>query len=409
MEKRRVVITGIGAVSPFGWEFAALLNGLENRLCPVSVLEKAALIDGVDVRVGGKVPAFDPKAISREYRRTMSPMGVMAFVAASEALRNAGIEPETPLDEKYRGMGVCIASTTISPSTLEDFFTTYVTLKNVESVRSTVFFKGMNHAVSSNISAALGLTGRCIAPAAACAGSLQALGLAFEYIAFGRSELMLAGGVDEFHPLLTATFDRIGAASHSREPSSASRPFDSGRDGLVCSEGAGIFVLEEYEHARARQARVIAEIAGFSTGASPAGLVFPDTLAIERCMEQALEDAQLDGADIDLVNAHATATELGDIAEGQAIGRLFGARPLVNSLKGYMGHCMAASGALELGAVLSAAGRGFAHGTMNLENIDKRCGGINLVRDAAKCSARIILKNSFGLGGVNASLIARIL
>jgi 3-oxoacyl-[acyl-carrier-protein] synthase II len=360
------------------------------------------------VRVGGKVPAFDPKIIPREYRRTMSPMGVMAFVAACEALKNAGIEPATPLNEKYRDMGVCIASTTISPSTLEDFFTTYVTLKNVESVRSTVFFKGMSHAVSSNIGAALGLTGRCVAPAAACAGSLQALGLSCEYIEFGKADMMLAGGVDEFHPLLTATFDRIGAASHSREPAGASRPFDRGRDGLVCSEGAGIFVLEEYGHARARQARIIAEVTGFSTVASPTSPVFPDTLAIQRCMERALAEAKMDSAGIDIINAHATATESGDIAEGQAIYRLFGSRPLVNSLKGYMGHCMAASGALELGAVIEAANRGFMHGTMNLDNVDERCGAINLARAATKCAGRVILKNSFGLGGINASLVVKI-
>jgi 3-oxoacyl-[acyl-carrier-protein] synthase II len=408
VEKRRVVISGIGAVSPFGWDFAALQSGLEKGECPVSALTEADMISGIDVRIGGKAPAFDAKSISREYRRTMSPMGVMAFVAAAEALRHAGINPATPLAEEYRDMGVCIASTTVSPGTLEAFFSTYVTLKNVESVRSTVFFKGMNHAVSSNIGAALGLAGRNISPAAACAGSLQAVGLSYEYIVFGKTDIMLAGGVDEFHPLLTATFDRIGAASHSREPATASRPFDRSRDGLVCSEGAGIFVLEEYTHAVARQARILAEVVGFATNASPSSLVFPDTHAIRHCMEEALTDARMDAADIDIVNAHATATESGDIAEGQAIGRVFGKKPLVNSLKGHMGHCMAASGTLELGAVIGAASRGFIHGTKNLDDIDERCGAINLVQAAAKSAARTILKNSFGLGGVNATLVVKI-
>ncbi|MDL2306848.1 beta-ketoacyl-[acyl-carrier-protein] synthase family protein [Desulfovibrio sp. OttesenSCG-928-C06] len=407
MRKRRVVITGIGAVSPFGWDLPCMAAGMEEGNCALSLLPESARLDGMQVKVCGVAPEFNSKSIPREHRRAMSHMGIMAYVAASEALRTAGITPDTPLAEAYRGMGSCIASTTVSPNTLEDFFRQYLGGK-MDTVRSTVFFKVMGHAVPSNINVTFGLSGRCISPAAACASGLQAIGLAYEQIAFGRAGMMLCGGVEEYHALLSATFDRIGAASHNASPDLAARPFDSGRDGIVCGEGAGIFLLEEYESARERGANIIAEIAGFGTNTAPSSIVFPDSGAIEGCMRMALEDAAIAPEEVQLVNAHATATESGDIAEGLAIERLFGSHTPVNSLKGYMGHCMAASGSLELAAAITAARDGFVHGTRNLTDIDPRCGKLMLDAEHKKSQVSCLLKNSFGLGGVNASLVVKL-
>lgn len=408
MRKRRVVITGMGAVSPYGWGLAPLLDGLLAGRSSLSLLPEAEFIGGMRVLVRGVAPEFDSRSIAREHRRAMSHMGVMGFVAAGEALRAAGITPSTPLDENFRSMGACIAATTVSPHTLEDFFSQYLNGKSVENTRSTVFFKVMGHAVPSNLSVTFGLTGRCLAPAAACATALQSVGLGYESIAFGRAGMMLCGGVEEYHALLSATFDRIGAASHSPDPERASRPFDRTRDGIVCGEGAGIFLLEEYEQARERGAEIIAEILGFGSNTAPSSIVFPDSAAIESCMRLALDDANLAAEDIQLVNAHATATEFGDIAEGQAIGKLFGSRVAVNSLKGYLGHCMAASGTLELAAVIDAARAGLVHGTKNLDEPDPRCG--NLLLDSEHKSRQVLclIKNNFGLGGVNASLVVRV-
>lgn len=408
MHKRRVVITGLGAVSPFGWGLSALTSGLEKGECALSLLSESDSIEGIKVRVRGAAPYFDIKAIAREHRRAMSHMGIMAFVAASEALRQAGIAPTTPLDAPYRNMGSSIASTTVSPNTLESFFATYLTKKQLDTVKSTVFFKVMSHAVPSTLNVTFGLSGRCLAPAAACASALQAIGLAYETIAFGRADLMLGGGAEEYHVLLSATFDRIGAASHSTLPQGASRPFDLNRDGIVCSEGAGIVVLEEYQHAIARGAHILAEIVGFGTNTSPTSIVFPDENSIENCMRQALDDAALAPDAIDLVNAHATATTSGDIAEGQAIERVFGKHTPVNSLKGYFGHCMAASGSLELMAVIDAARKGFIHGTHNLASSDPRCGELMLDSKHKNKEVAFLLKNSFGLGGANASLVVKL-
>lgn len=406
MDRRRVVITGIGAVSPYGWGLSPLAEGLRDARSSLSPLPIEEAIGGMLVRVCGKAPAFNEKTIPREYRRAMSRTGILGFVAAREALAHAGVEPSTPLAEPHLAMGVSISSTTVSPATLEVFFRDYPS--GVETARSTVFFKAMGHAVPSNICVAFGLHGRCLSPAAACASSLQSIGLAYECIAAGKADSMLAGGAEEFHPLLPATFDRIGAASHNQDPAEAARPFDAARDGIVCSEGAGVILLEEYERATARGATVLAEITGFFTNTSPSSIAFPDSAAIEACMRGALADAGIRPEETDLVNAHATATEFGDIAEGQAIERIFGSRTPVNSLKGYMGHAMAASGALELAAVITAARQGYCHGTHNLESPDPRCGRISLSREHQARTVRCLVKNSFGLGGVNTSLVVRL-
>lgn len=408
MSKHRVVITGTGAVSPFGWNTKMLLDGLAAGRCSLSSLTESDAVGGMQVRVAGKVPDFDVKFIPREYRRSMSSMNIMAFIAAGEALHQAGIEPSTPISKEYNGMGASIAGTISSPNTLESFFRDFAKERSVETVRSTVFFKVMNHSVTSNLTVAYGLNGPSFSPAAACAGGLQAIGLAFDCIAHGRANFMLAGGCEEFHPLLPATFDRIGAASHCHDPHTASRPFDAKRDGIVCSEGAGILLLEEYEHAKSRGARILAEVVGFATNSSPSSIVSPDASSIKQCMILALQDANINPDQIDLINAHATATKDGDIAEGQAIDETFKHRPIVNSLKGYMGHTMAASGALELIASCLAAQNSLVHGTKNLRQPDHRCGKLNFSEVTHKAEVNYLLKNSFGLGGMNTSVIIQI-
>lgn len=408
MGKCRVVITGVGAVSPFGWGVEPMLKGLSNNQCALSSMVEKDAVGGMTTSVAGKVPLLEANFIPREYRRSMSQMSIMAFVASSEALRIAQIEPSLPLDAKFASMGVSVSSTISSPNTLEDFFGAFTKSKSVETVRSTTFFKVMSHAVASNLVVCFGLNGRCYSPVAACASGLQAVGLGFEAIANGKAKLMLCGGSEEFHPLLPATFDRIGAASQCHDPDQASRPFDLQRSGVVCSEGAGILLLEEYEHAKQRSAPILAEIKGFGANSSPSSIVSPEPVSIENCMRQALSEAELEPKDICMINAHGTATEQGDIAEGQAITSIFGNIPFVNSLKGHFGHTMAASGALELIGVMLAAKDELVHGTLNLTQIDPRCGNLNLHAEGRHAAVRYLLKNSFGLGGINASLILKI-
>jgi 3-oxoacyl-[acyl-carrier-protein] synthase II len=229
--------------------------------------------------------------------------------------------------------------------------------------------------------------------------------LGYEAIAAGREELMLCGGADEFHLLTSATFDRLGAASHEADPESASRPFDVGRSGIVCGEGAGIVLLESLDSALARKARVLAEIRGCSIVSSPANIAHPDAQAIASCMRQALDDASLSPQAVGYVNAHATATEYGDIAEGQAIQELFGSAVPVSSMKGHMGHTMAACGALESIICVEMLRESVYFPTLNLKNPDMRCGDIAHVTTQASFEKTPVLKNSFALGGCNCTVI----
>jgi 3-oxoacyl-[acyl-carrier-protein] synthase II len=390
----------MGAVSPYGEGVAALMSGLRGNVCALRLLPKYQ-VQGVSCRVAGLVPSLDERRIPRDLRRTMSPMSIFACFAAWEALEQAGLDRGPALPR----MGVAIGSTLGSPQMLHEFFDMFLRELSVASIRSTVFFKVMGHTAAANVALACGCGGRTLAPAAACASGLMSICLGYEAIAAGREEMMLCGGADEFHLLTTATFDLLGAASHATDPESASRPFDVGRSGIVCGEGAGVLLLESLDSALARNARVLAEIRGSSIVSSPANIAHPDARAIADCMRRALHDASLSPQSVGYVNAHATATEYGDIAEGQAIQGLFGATVPVSSMKGHMGHTMAACGALESIICVEMLRESVYFPTMNLKEPDARCGDIAHLKNRASLGKMPVLKNSFALGGCNCTVI----
>jgi 3-oxoacyl-[acyl-carrier-protein] synthase II len=399
MSKQRVVITGMGAVSPYGEGTGTLMSGLRGNVCALRPLPEYQL-QGLSCRTAGLVPPLEERRIPRELRRTMSPMSVFACFAAWEALQQAGFERGPALP-----MGVAIGSTLGSPQMLHEFFDLFLRDLSVENMRSTVFFKVMGHTAAANVALACGCEGRTLAPAAACASGLTGICLGYEAIAAGREELMLCGGADEFHLLTPATFDRLGAASHEADPGSASRPFDVDRSGIVCSEGAGVLLLESLESALARKAHVLAEIRGCSLVSSPANIAHPDAQAIADCMRRALQDASLPPQAVGYVNAHATATEYGDIAEGQAIREVFGSRVPVSSMKGHMGHTMAACGALESIICVEMLREAVYLPTLHLENPDARCGDIAHIKTPTQLGQAPVLKNSFALGGCNCTVV----
>ncbi|MDR2945544.1 MAG: beta-ketoacyl-[acyl-carrier-protein] synthase family protein [Candidatus Adiutrix sp.] len=402
MKGERVVISGVGAVSPFGPGAKLLCAQIQNGGCALGPLPGGEGFAGLGAKAAGIVPELEVKSIPRAFRRAMSPMGVFACLAAREALASAGLAEDYP-----RSMGLSVGGTMGSPQTMTEFFSEYLTAHGFGTLRSATFFKIMGHGAAAGLAQALGLTGRTLAPSAACAAGLQAVGLGYETIASGREEIMLCGGAEEFDVLTALTFDHILAASHNAQPAQASRPFDLGRDGLVCSEGAGIMVLESLSHAQKRGAPILAEIAGFATTTSPANLVHPDTEGLAECMAKALSDSGLRPGDIQAVNAHATATAEGDRAEGRAIEKIFGHKIPVNSFKGQLGHSMAASGALELILSLWMLHHNHFLPNYNLENPDPDCGGLLLPKTAQKYMIKSLIKNSFALGGVNASLVIK--
>ena len=398
MQRERVVITGIGAVTPYGTGSQSLEDGLFSGKNVIVSWPVAHEIPDLRCELAGRIPAIDVKVIPREQRRSMSPMSLYACLAANEAIRE--LSPE-----EVEATGVAVGSTMGSPDALNDFFAEYLTGGGLSNIKSMVFFKTMGHTVASNVALSLGCKGRMLAPSCACAAGLQAVGLGYESIVAGREVRMLCGGADELHPLTLAAFDRIGAATTSKDPAGASRPFDSARSGIVCSEGAGMLLLESLSSATARNAYIYGEIRGFGCTTAPHGLAFPDVTSIQMCIRQALDDAEIACTDIAYICAHATSTSLGDMMEGLALADLFGERTPVSSLKGLMGHTLAASGPIELIACLSMMRRKCCLPTANLMHPDVACGRLAHITAIKELAHGPILKNSFALGGCNVSVV----
>lgn len=406
MGMRRVVITGMGSISPFG-QGVDLLN--ESLACGKSGIVKVPELEsteGLNSHVAGIVPDIDPMEIPRKYRRSMSMMSIYSVLACQEALNMAQLPSECLVNEN---MGVVIGSTIDSINTFEDFFKDYLVRKNMEQMRSTIFFKLMNHSCAFNVSQVMGINGRVIAPSAACSTGCQAVGIGYETISFGKQDYMLCGGSDEFHPLTTYTFNLINAAStgFNSSPSRTPRPFDRDRDGIVCSEGCGILLLESLESAEERGADILAEIVGFASTANPLNIANPSAESMVACMKKVLSDCEINPRHIDYVNAHATATVQGDIEESKAIYEVCGGSVPVSSLKGHLGHTMAACGSLEIIATINMIRKNKIIPTLNLENIDDLCDSINLFQDVEERPVKYVLKNNFALGGVNSSIVLR--
>ena len=406
MQLQRVAITGMGAVSPYGKGGGVLFAALESGQSGIRRHAELERFTELGPRVAGLVQGVDLMEVPRKHRRSMSNMSMYALLAAQEAVEQAGLPAALLCGGRT---GVILGSTMGSVSTMEEFFHDYLVRGSLEHMKSMLFFRVMGHSVAANVAQALGVTGRLLAPTSACATSCQAIGLAYEAIALGRQDAMLCGGADEYHPLTSGTFDLMLAAStaFNDDPEATPRPFDARRDGIVCAEGAGVLLLESFASAKARGARIFAEVAGFSSTSDATSIANPDPDPLYQCMKQALEYAQIAPAAVSYVNAHATATVQGDIAESRAIARLFGDRVPVSGLKGHMGHTMAASGALESIACVHMLQRQLLLPTRNLDEPDPECAGIDLLRAVESRPVSVIVKNNFALGGVNCCLILR--
>ncbi|MEA3333470.1 MAG: beta-ketoacyl-[acyl-carrier-protein] synthase family protein [Pseudomonadota bacterium] len=403
---RRVAVTGMGAVSPFGRGVTTLTSGLVEGRSAIKVLAELKEYGGMRTRLAALVPGVDGKEIPRGKRRSMSKQSIFAVLAAREALAQAALSETEYGSGRY---GVVVGTTISSLETSESFFADHFRDKSFSRMKTSLFFKTMNHSAAANVAHFFGLEGRLLAPAAACATGCQALGYAYEMIVSGVQDVMVCGGTEEFHPLSAATFDLMNAASfrYNDRPELASRPFDRERDGVVCGEGAGVLVLEDWQSAKERGAEILAEISGFATLTETGSIAEPSSAAMQRCMVLALADAGVEARSINYINAHATATKKGDIAEAQALFGLFGDQIPVSSLKGHLGHTLAACGGLETIATIEMMRRGELIPTRNLNDIDPRCQGPRIFTAIEKQTTSLALKNNFALGGVNCSLVIR--
>ena len=403
---KRVVITGMGAVSPYGLGLDPLLKGIRSGRSTVRHMEEWAEIGGLKSKLAAPVPDIDfKKRIKRVFRRNMGRMAMYAASAAAEAVENAGIGPEVLSSGRA---GVVMGSTTGSPEVYEHFFQGYLPERIFDGVKSGTFFKIMSHTCSANAAQMLGIRGEQWCSCSACASSSQAIGLGMMLIQAGRQDVVVCGGADEVHPMVTGVFDLVGAASvRNDSPGSTPRPFDADRDGVVCGEGGGALVLESLSHARARGAYISAELMGFGHSNDCRHITSPDVEAMVSAMRSALDQAGLQPEEIHYVNAHATGTEIGDRAEALAISRVFGNNVPVNSFKGHIGHTLGGAGVLETIAALDGAGRQEVVPTLNFERLDEDLPAINVISSPWGGKIEYFMKNSFAFGGVNTSLVFR--
>lgn len=406
--RRRVVITGMGVVSPLGnavdtfWE--RLLAG-ESGVASIQRFDAALF----DVRFGGECREFDPGThFDRKELKRMDRFTQMAVVAAAQAFKNSGLEQGK--FEPTR-LGVITGSGIGGLTELEE---QHLRLreKGPSKVSAFTIPKLMVNAASGNVSIMFGAKGPNTAVATACASATNAMGDALHGIRRGDAEIMITGGAEAaLTPLGLAAFASMKALSERNdEPARASRPFDRDRDGFVMGEGAGMFVFEELEHARKRGARIYCEVLGFGMSADANHITQPDEYGRggAAAMTYALADARVSPDGIDYVNAHGTGTPLGDVAETMAIKAVFGdhARKLrVSSTKSSIGHLLGASGGVELIATVMAIQSGVISPTINLENPGEGC-DLNytpLVPQDAKVN--LAISNSFGFGGHNACIV----
>ena len=406
MSLKRVVITGVGVVTPFGNGLAALMKGIAEGRSAVQRMEGWEQYIGLHSLVAAPVTIQDEKRIPRQKRRSMGRMSIFAAQAADEAMADAGI---VLADENLWKIGCVIGSTMGSAKSINDTFETMLPDKDLSRLNSTMFFQCMSHTAAVNVAQYLGLNGTVMAPAAACASALHAIGTGYDLIRLGRQDVLLCGGAEELHPTVTGSFDILFATStkYNDRPQQTPRPFDRDRDGLVCGEGSGLVVLEDYDRAIKRKAKIYAEIVGYSTTANGLHVSQSNKESMVSCMQQALEEAGEKPASVDYVSAHATATIQGDQEEAEAIREVFGATVPVSSLKGYIGHTLGASGGIELAASLSMMEQGVIYPTLNLENVSPECEGIQHVQRPLEKQVRTVLKNGFAFGGINAALVYR--
>jgi len=404
---RRVVVTGMGGVSALGSDWSAVEAGLREGRNAVRYMPEWDRYDEMGTRLGAPIVDFVvPSHWSRKQLRSMGRVSQFAVRSAELALEDAGLAPSSTLGDGR--LGVACGSSVGSTADIRDFAEMLATGRSA-GLNANSYVRMMPHTTAANIGIFFGITGRIIPTSSACTSGSQAIGYAYEAIRFGRQEMMLAGGAEELCPSEAIAFDLLYAASRRNDaPDRSPRPYDRDRDGLVIGEGAGMLLLETLEAARARGARIHAEIVGFASNSDGTHITRPREDTMRRVMEMALQDAGLAAEQIGYVNGHGTATEHGDIAESQATAGLFGARMPISSQKSYLGHTLGACGALEAWFTIGFLRGGWYAPTINLDHVDPRCGELDYITGSGReIATEYAMSNNFAFGGVNTSLVLR--
>ncbi|MDO4907345.1 beta-ketoacyl-ACP synthase [Neisseria sp.] len=404
MNTRRVVVTGIGGITAFGRDWASIQAAFAAGKNAVQHIDWSERFPELEAQLGAPIAHYEPpKHWTRKQLRSMGRVSQLCVDAAEQALHDAGLLGDERI--KDGRMGVACGSSSGSPKDIGDIGELLLTGSS-RNFNANTYVRMMPHTTAANIGIFFELTGRIIPTSSACSSGSQAVGYAYEAIKYGMTDTMLAGGGEEFCASQVYVFDSLYAASRrNAEPELTPRPYDSGRDGLVIGEGAGIFVLESLEHAQARGAKIYAEIVGYGANSDGSHVTQPQKATMQRCMELALRDAGICPEQVGYVNGHGTATEKGDIAETQATAALFGRVPM-SSQKSYFGHTLGACGALESWFSIEMMNSGWFAPTLNLDNIDPLCGGVDHIRgEGREILTDYVVNNNFAFGGVNTSLV----
>lgn len=408
--ERRVVITACSAITPIGHGKDQIVASLLKGISGVKTLREDQFISGfIHSKVYGTVDYPIDYDFKRQYRKTMGPVAYYACQVAKEVLEQSGLPEDFITSGK---MGVAFGSIHGSPTVQRDIYQVFFEAKDkasYQSIGAVDYLKSMVHTTAVNITKMFGITGRVISSGTACTTSSQSIGYGYEAVKYGLQEAMLCGGADEYDTITVAVFDNLLACStaFNSEPHRTPRPFDKLRDGLVVAEGAGAVMLEEYEFAKKRGANILAEVIGFACNNNGGDLILPNLDGITKALKLGLENARINAQDVDLVSAHATATKMGDIIEAQAISAVFGINPYVVALKSYIGHTMAACGAIETILSVYMMQDGFIAPTINLEEIDERCAMIKHVQKVLPEPVKTAAIQNFAFGGVNTILLIR--
>lgn len=402
---RRVVVTGVGVTSPIGNSLDEISDALREQKSGVRVQQAWKEISGLNTFLAA--PTIADLDFSKKKTRTMGRVSLLALRATLDAVEDSQLSEE---DRCGGRCGVSFGSTQGSSEALSEFSAKIMKSNGgLIGVRPTNYIKFMSHTCSVNLAIYFEITGRIITTCSACTSGSQGVGYGYEAIKYGLQDIMITGGSEELHYTHAGVFDLLRSTStkYNNHPADSPRPFDADRDGLVVGEGATTLVLEELEHAKARGAKIYCEVAGYGTTCDGVHITSPSEKGMSAAIANALSDANIGNDQIEYVNAHATATQIGDICESRATLASLGGDVPVSSTKGLTGHTLGAAGALESLVSIAALTGGFLPPNYNLKKVGPDCAPLNYVLEPEDRKLEIVMNNNFAFGGINTSLVFR--
>ena len=402
---KRVAITGAGAISALGHDWPSIRHAILQLKNRVRYMHEWDQYADLQTRLASPVDDFVmPGHYTLKKKRGMGRVAQMAVVATEQALIHAGLLKDPVISSD--ATGVAYGSATGSSEAAMEFFG-LLEHQSMSRLNGTTYLRMMSHSAAVNISVLFGTCGRMYTTTSACTAGSQGIGYAYEAIRNGQQTIMIAGGAEELCPTQAAVFDTVYSASlKNATPDLSPRAFDPQRDGLVLGEGACTLILEDWDHAVARNANILAEIVGYATNCDGSHLVRPNPVTMAKVMQGSLRDAQLNAEQIHYISGHGTATVHGDIAESLATQQVMGSNIPFSSLKSYIGHSLGACGALEAWLGIQMMNENWFSPNLNLDEVDDNCGQLDYIRnDVREINARYFMSNNFAFGGVNTSLI----